>query len=983
MGKQTQTRTQVKTAAEPAAASAFSAWLRRQREGMGLSPAELARRLDPAAPPVESFEAGAVRPSRAQAETLADLFSVPPDQRTAFVLFATTDLDTDDDAPPDAPWVVRVRPPSNLPLQLTSFVGREGEVDRVASMLARPDVRLLTLLGPPGIGKTRLSLEVAHMLLDAAPGEEDTARRHSYEDGIFFVPLASVTDYALVPSAVATTLNLKLTANQPPMDALRDFLDGKDMLLVLDNFEQIVGAGTAVADLLSVCPNVQVMVSSRVALHVYGEQVYRVPPMLLPGKEVKVTPESLAEWEAVDLFLQRVRLVRHDFTLDEQTAPVVAEIVRRLDGLPLAIELAAARARVLTPRGILERLDDRLKLLVGGADNVPARQRTLRGAIDWSYDLLDETEARLFRRLSVFVGGCSLSAAERMAEDDDPSGARAGRDALDLIASLVDKSLLKEESGPGGENRLLMLETLREYGLERLRAAGEEAEMRRRHALLMTDLAEAAEPHLTSAARDPWMARLDADLDNIRAALSWSLSDVGDAGVGLRLAGALGWYWEHKGHFAEGWRWLHDVIASVDDTDRSSVRGRALYALGMLAEERGDIDTARNALEESVGIFSVSGETRLYAYSLLVLCRVTANLSDLSTREMAAQAVDTLRALDDKWGLAHGLEVVASMDYVLGDMASARARDLESLALYKELGDKWYTAYMLRELGVHALNVGDLAQACAHLDEAVALSQEIGFHFNLGLALFAYGLVHYTTGEYALAEGSFQQAVALFEALGDRGRVGVLTRHVAYVACRRNRLDRALALLKEAAAIIQGTGRTWHIALTVMATGSVAAALGDWRLAARALGATLAVFEDGVNETNAVADDIAEYIDLYNGAKAKLSSEEFARLSAEEPVSLDHALTEVLALVTASRTVSSNRQDAKLDANLGSYPAGLSKREVELLRLVALGLTNFEVAARLFLSPNTVRAHLYSIYNKIDVTSRTAAAHFAVEHGLA
>jgi predicted ATPase/DNA-binding CsgD family transcriptional regulator/transcriptional regulator with XRE-family HTH domain len=961
--------------------TAFSAWLRRQRESMDLSTSELARRLDPQAPPVESFEAGAQRPTRAQAEALADLFSVPSDQRAAFVLFATSDLDTDDEAPPDAPWAVRVRPPSNLPTQLTSFVGREGEVDRVASMLARPDVRLLTLLGPPGIGKTRLSLEVAHRLLDGTPGEESAARLRSYEDGVFFVALAPVTEHALVPSAIASTLNLKLTANQPPMDALRDFLGVKDMLLVLDNFEQIVGAGTGVADLLAVCPNIQVMVSSRVALHVYGEQVYRVPTMLLPGKDVQATAESLAEWEAVDLFVQRVRLVRPDFSLDEQTAPVVAEIVRRLDGLPLAIELAAARARVLTPQGILERLDDRLKLLVGGAENVPARQRTLRSAIDWSYDLLGEEEARLFRRLSVFVGGCSLSAAERMAEDD-ASGVLAGRDALDLIASLVDKSLIKEQSGPGGENRLLMLETLREYGLERLRAAGEEAEMRRRHALLMAELAEEAEPYLTSAARDPWMARLDADLDNIRAALSWSVSERGDPQIGLRLAGALGWYWEHKGHFAEGWRWLHDVIASADGTDRSSVRGRALYALGMLAEERGDIDTARAALQESAEIFSERGESRLHAYSLLVLCRVKANLSDSSTREMMAKAVATLRVLDDKWGLAHGLEVVASLDHVLGDVEGARRHNLESLTIYKELGDKWYTAYMLRELGVRALNLGDLTEARVYLDEAVALSQEIGFHYNLGLTLFTYGLVYYRTGEFALAEASFQQAVVLFDTLGDRGRVGVLTRHVAYVACRRNRLDRALALLKEAAAILQGTGRMWHIALTVMAAGSIAAALGDWRLAARALATPLAVFEDGVNETNAVLDDVAEYTDLTARTKANLGAEEFAGLLADEPLPLERALSEVSAILAESRAAPQDRTVAVVDTKAERYPANLSKREVELLRLVALGLTNLEVAARLFLSPNTVRAHLYSIYSKIDVTSRTAAAHFAVEHSL-
>ena len=978
-----------------APAAAFSAWLKQQREGMGLSPDELARLLDPAAPPVESFEAGALRPTRAQAEVLADLFSVPPDQRAAFVLFATSDLDTDADAGSPAPWVVRVRPPSNLPVQLTSFVGREGEVDRIVSMLARPDVRLLTLLGPPGIGKTRLSLEVAHRLLDDAPNEAPegagTYRPRSYEDGVFFVPLAPLTDHALVPSAIASTLNLKLTGSQPPMDALRDFVDGKHMLLILDNFEQIIGAGSAVADLLVACPNIQIIVSSRVALHVYGEQAYRVPPMLLPGKDViaSATAESVervVEWEAVDLFVQRVRLVRPDFALDAESAPVVAEIVRRLDGLPLAIELAAARVRVLSPQGILERLDDRMKLLVGGADNVPARQRTLRGAIDWSYDLLDEAEARLFRRLSVFAGGCSLQAAEHMVEDDMSSGPLPGCDALDLVGSLVDKSLLKEEAGPGGESRLLMLETIREYGLERLRAAGEEAEARRRHALLMTELAEQAEPYMTSAARDPWMVRLDADLDNVRAALSWSVSERGDPPIGLRLAGALGWYWEHKGHFAEGWRWLHDILANVGGSERTTVRARALFALGTLAEALGNTDTARVTLQVSADIFEERGETRLHAYSQLVLCRTNASVSGSSAREVAALAVEALRALDDKWGLAFGLEVMATIAYLLDDMEAARAQEFECLTLYKELGDTWYTAQTLQRLAAHALNRGELAKAREYLDEAIALSQQIGYQFNLGLTLFIYGLVHYQTGEYSLAEATFQQAIIIFDILGDRGRVGALMRHVAYAACRRNRLDRALALLNEAAVALQGTGRIWHIALTVMAAGNIAAALGDWRLAARALGAPLAVFSDGVNITNAMYDDIVEYTELTERTNANLGAEEFARLMADEPLSLDRALAEVSALMAASPVAPPEAQAAvgatKTKTAVQAYPANLSKREVELLRLVALGLSNVEVASRLFLSANTVRAHLYSIYTKLDVTSRTSAARFAVEHGL-
>ena len=983
MGRQTQVQSHTPSATVQA--TAFSAWLRRQRESMGLSTADLARRMDLQAVALASLEAGETRPTRGQAEALADVFFVPAKQRAAFVLFATSDLGTDPDAPPDTPWLVRVRPPSNLPVQFTSFVGREGEVDRVAAMLARPDVRLLTLLGPPGIGKTRLSIEVARRLLDAP--SDDARRRHTYEDGVFVVPLAPVTDHALVPSAIASTLDLKLTANQPPMEAVRDFLDGKHMLLVLDNFEQIIGAGSQVAELLTVCPNIQVVVTSRVALHVYGEQVYRVPPMLLPGKEVEATPEgvaALSQWEAVDLFVQRVRLMRPDFTLDVQTAPVVAEIVRRLDGLPLAIELAAARARVLSPQGILDRLDDRLRLLVGGADNVPARQRTLRGAIDWSYDLLNEEEARLFRRMSVFVGGCSLSAAERMAGtdvDDLGSASMLACDGLDLVASLVDKSLLKEEAGPNNETRLVMLETIREYGLERLREAGEEGEMRRRHARLMTEMAEAAEPYMTSAARDPWMARLATDMDNIRAALTWSVSERGDPKVGLRLAGALGWYWEHQGHYSEGSRWLRDVLSRADSGDRSITHGKALYALGKLADELGDLDAPAN-LEESVEIFSERGEVRLHAYALLVLSRMKAHQSGSLAREMAAQAADTLRALSDKWGMAYALEVMATIDTLVEDIASAQAHDQESLALYKELGDKSYTATALQRLGAHALNMGDLPQARTYLDEAVALSQEIGHHFNLGLTLFINGVVHYQTGDYSLSEATFQQAVVIFDILGDRGRAGALTRHAAYAACRLGRLERALTLLNEAAVMLEGAGRIWHVALTTMAAGKIAATLGDWQLAARALAAPLAVFSDGVNVTNAMPDDIAEYNDLLAAVRANLTEEGFARLVGGTPLSLDSALAQVSALMSVPRAAPEERPAAAPVQKAEAYPANLSKREVELLRLVALGLSNVEVAARLFLSTNTVRAHLYSIYSKINVTSRTAAARFAVEHGL-
>ena len=983
MGKQTSSQPHM-AAAETA--TAFGAWLRRQRESMGLSPDELARRLDPQAPPVESFEAGAQRPTRAQAEALADLFSVPSEQRAAFVLFASTDLDTDDDAPPDAPWVVRVRPPSNLPVQLTSFVGREGEVDRVATMLARPDVRLLTLLGPPGIGKTRLSLEVAHKLLDDAPGEEGAALSRSYEDGVFFVPLAPVTDYALVPSAIASTLNLKLTANQPPMDALRDFLGAKDMLLVLDNFEQIVGAGTAVADLLAVCPNVQVMVSSRVALHVYGEQVYRVPPMLLPGKEVQATAESLAEWEAVDLFLQRVRLVRPDFSLDEQTAPVVAEIVRRLDGLPLAIELAAARARVLTPQGILERLDDRLKLLVGGAENVPARQRTLRSAIDWSYDLLDEEEARLFRRLSVFVGGCSLSHAERMAEDD-ASGAQAGRDALDLIASLVDKSLLKEESGPGGENRLLMLETLREYGLERLRAAGEEAEMRRRHALLMTDLAEAAEPHLTSAARDPWMARLDADLDNIRAALSWSLSDVGDAGVGLRLAGALGWYWYFRGYFVEGRRWLERAIAQDSEVPSANTRAKAFHVMSVIADAQADDRAAHQWAGEAVQIWRrTSSKTELpFVQTLLGLITVVVGDVD-DGYSLIEEGVGQLRQVGDDWRLALGLERLGDAQFRRSDFGGSANSYHEGMALFERLGDLWGQSIGQYALGGLALTLKRYDEALEHFENALQIETRVGNRLARTYLLGSLGMVSFMKMDYDKAAAHFQVVLSYFREVCAPRYVLIMVRYLGYAAILQAKYSWAADLYMEYLSVVKAHGTDSDLVHGMNAIASLSAAIRQPELSAK----LLAFAEARRLTANVVMRDLdaSQLESTLKLATRLLPNDTWRQLSRSgESLSKDEALDIALTVCTMAKQTADEVIIATAAKNVRRSkepgPNILSNREIELLSLLTIGLSNAEIAARLFLSPNTVRAHLYSIYNKIDVTSRTAAAHYARTHNFA
>ena len=394
--------------------------------------------------------------------------------------------------------------PNNLPLQPTPLVGREREVAEIADRARSEEVRLLTLTGPGGTGKTRLALQVAADLLE------------EFKDGVFFVILATITDPELVASTIAGPLGIKESGDQPLEESLKAYLRDRNLLLVLDNFEQVLEGAPLVGEFLGACPKLKILATSRIPLRLYGEQEYPVPPLALPDPGVLPPLEILTQYEAVRLFVERARTVKPDFTVTNESAPAVAEICARLDGLPLAIELAAARVRLLPPQKMLQRLGNRMKLLKGGARDLPTRQQTLRGAIDWSHDLLEE-EKILFRRLSVFAGGRTLEAIEEIC---DPEGAL---DALEGLESLLEKSLLRQEEGPGGEPRFVMLETIHEYAREKLQASGEAEEIKRLHAEYFLALAKEAEPELVGPDQVEWMDRLATEHDNMRAALSWAL----------------------------------------------------------------------------------------------------------------------------------------------------------------------------------------------------------------------------------------------------------------------------------------------------------------------------------------------------------------------------------------------------------------------------------------------------------------------------
>jgi predicted ATPase/class 3 adenylate cyclase len=654
---------------------------------------------------------------------------------------------------------------NNLPTQPTPLVGREREVAEVCGRLRRVDVRLLTLIGPGGTGKTRLGLQAGAELLD------------EFEGGVFFVALAPVSDPDLVASTIAGPLGVVESGDKPLEETLKGYLQDKELLLLLDNFEQVLEAAPLVGELLGSCPRLKVLATSRAALRVYGEQEYAVPPLTLPDPKRLTTVEKLSQYEAVGLFIERARAVKADFEVTNDNAPAVAEICVRLDGLPLAIELAAARTRLLSPEAMLPRLGSRLKLLIGGGRDLPARQQTLRGAIEWSHDLLDEEERTLFRRLSVFVGGFALETAEEVCD----AGSEPEVDVLDGVESLLGKSLLRQEETEDG--RLFMLETIREYALERLEASGEAGGLRVRHADYYLLLAEEAEPELRGSQQAQWLRRLETEHDNLRAALSWTLGQEPDATEpALRLAGALWWFWFWRGHFSEGRRWLEEALEK-DERLHAPARAKALAAVAWLALYQGDLERMVAASEEGLGLDVEKGIEGSTALFLRIIRGVAA-------REQ-------------------------------GDTGQATILLEEALALGREAGDRWSLALALLNLGGVASNRGDYERAMEQLEECLALSRGLGDAGLLSAALISLGYEFLLQGDHERATALNAEAAALLR--GDD--------------------EQARDLLKESLALSGELGDGLNAAESLDGLACTAAARGEAGRAARLFGAAEALRE--------------------------------------------------------------------------------------------------------------------------------------------
>ncbi|HEX3353824.1 MAG TPA: tetratricopeptide repeat protein [Terriglobales bacterium] len=683
--------------------------------------------------------------------------------------------------------------PTNLPVQRTGFVGREREVDAAKDLLLRPEVRLLTITGPGGIGKTRLAVEVASGLVECFPG------------GIHFIPLSSLSDPGLIASAIVQTLGIREAGGQSPLEILRESLRDSlraPMLLVLDNFEHLMEGAATVADLLVMGPNVKILVTSRAALHVYGEHEFPVAPLALPDSRSMPAPDVLSQCPAVALFVQRAVAAKPDFELNRENAPAVAEICARLDGLPLAIELAAARVKVLSPASLLARLANRLQLLTGGARDLPQRQQTLRGAMDWSYDLLSADEQMLFRRLAVFVGGCNLEGVEAVCDARDD----LNLDLLDGMASMVDKSLVKQIESATGESRFVMLETIREYALEKLEASGEKALTKRAHAAYCLVLAEEDAKGQSGEQAVSGLERLTMEHENFRAALEW-LTENGDADWGLRLGTALFRFWEVREYLAEGRDSLGKVLKLAGAAAPTKARARALFSAGVFAVEQGDFVSADALIGESRDIARQLGDTHGVAVSLNAMAVNARDQGDIvQANSLFEESLAVWRKLGDQMAVARSLSNLASVVKLQGEYDRARALYAECLSIFKDLGDKTGVAWSINYQGDVARDQCDSQSARTLYEQSLAMFRELGDRWGVAGTLADLGTLAREEGNYPEANACYRESIRMFQEMDHKRGVARLLECFACCAAVQLEPERSLRLAGAAAAIRQTIG---------------------------------------------------------------------------------------------------------------------------------------------------------------------------------
>ncbi len=704
--------------------------------------------------------------------------------------------------------------PNNLPLQLTSFIGRERELEKIKELLDK--TRLLTLTGSGGCGKTRLSLQAAADVLDTFP------------DGVWLVELAPITDPDLVPKAVADVLGIEEQPGKTLIQVLTESLKSKTMLLVLDNCEHLLDACAHVSDsLLRACPNVKVLASSREALNVAGEQTYRVPSLSLPDPKAIQTPQRLSQYEAVRLFIDRAVLVKPEFAVTNANAPALVSVCHRVDGIPLAIELAAARLRSLSVEEVNTRLDNRFRLLTGGSRTALPRQQTLRALIDWSYDLLTDQEKLLLIRLSVFSGGWSLAASESVCVSEEIED----WEVMDLLASLADKSLVQADTAEG-QTRYRFLETVRQYARDRLAESEESFAVRARHRDYYLTMAEEIRPQVTGSEQAHWLSVLETEHDNLRQALTFCLEEADGGQKGLRLGGSLQAFWQIRGHVSEGRERLTALLSRSDAQDRTKGRADALNGAGSLARMQSEYGQARSLYEESLEIKRELGDRQGIAGSLNNLGLLALSQGDTRSAEMLYQeALSINRELGNRAGEAINLNNLGEVASDQADYAAARSWYEESLGIERELGNQNGIAASLINLGIVASEQGDYAVARSWYEESLAINRELGDRRGIAIALGTLGTVACSLGDYALARSFLEESLTIHRELGDRRGVAHFLGNLGAVTIEQGDYDSARSFLEESLKIKRELDNRRGIAASVKNLGDIAFCQGDYTLA--------------------------------------------------------------------------------------------------------------------------------------------------------